>query len=71
MAGKPRGATLSQSNIIASNIQHIASLGLGEEDSYLHLLPLFHIADLALSFAIMHAGGKNVIMPRFDPDLAL
>lgn len=71
VAGKPRGATLSQGNIIATNIQHIATVGLREEDSYLHLLPLFHIADLALAFSIMHAGGKNVIMPRFDPELAL
>ena len=71
VAGKPRGATLSQGNIIASNIQHISTLGLGEKDSYLHLLPLFHIADLVLAFSIMHAGGKNVIMPRFDPELAL
>lgn len=71
VAGKPRGATLSQGNIIASNIQHIATVGIREEDSYLHLLPLFHIADLALAFSIMHAGGKNVIMPKFDPELAL
>ena len=71
VAGRPRGATLSQGNIVASNIQHIAALGLGERDSYLHLLPLFHIADLVLSFSIMHAGGKNVLMTRFDPDLAL
>ncbi len=71
VAGKPRGATLSQSNIIASSIQHVAAMGLRERDSYLHLLPLFHIADLALSFSTMHAGGKNVLMTRFDPDLAL
>jgi long-chain acyl-CoA synthetase len=71
VAGKPRGATLSQGNIIASNIQHMATVGLGEQDSYLHLLPLFHIADLALAFSVMHAGGKNVLMPKFDPELAL
>lgn len=71
VAGKPRGATLSQGNIVASNIQHMSTVGLTEEDSYLHLLPLFHIADLALSFSVMHAGGKNVLMPKFDPDLAL
>lgn len=71
VAGKPRGATLSQGNIIFSNIQHMATVGLREENAYLHLLPLFHIADLALAFSIMHAGGKNVLMPKFDPELAL
>ena len=71
VAGKPRGATLSQGNIIATNMQHMAVMGLREYDAYLHLLPLFHIADLALAFSVMHAAGKNVIMTRFDPELAL
>jgi long-chain acyl-CoA synthetase len=71
VAGKPRGATLSQGNIIAGNLQHMATMGLRETDSYLHMLPLFHIADLALSFAVMHAGGKNVLMTKFDPELSL
>jgi acyl-CoA synthetase (AMP-forming)/AMP-acid ligase II len=71
VAGKPRGATLSHGNIIAGNLQHMATMGLREDDSYLHMLPLFHIADLALSFAVMHAGGKNVLMTKFDPELAL
>jgi len=71
VAGKPRGATLSHGNIIAGNLQHMATMGLREVDSYLHMLPLFHIADLALSFAVMHAGGKNVLMTKFDPELAL
>ena len=71
VAGKPRGATLSHGNMIAANLQHMATMGLREDDSYLHMLPLFHIADLALSFAVMHAGGKNVLMTKFDPELAL
>lgn len=71
VAGKPRGATLSQGNIIFSNIQHLATVGIKEDDAYLHLLPLFHIADLALAFSVMHAGGKNVLMTKFDPELAL
>ena len=71
VAGRPRGATLSHGNIIACTLQHMAVMGLREEDSYLHLLPLFHIADLALSFSVMHAGGKNVLMTKFDPELSL
>jgi acyl-CoA synthetase (AMP-forming)/AMP-acid ligase II len=71
VAGKPRGATLSHGNIIACTLQHMATMGLNEDDSYLHLLPLFHIADLALSFSVLHAGGKNVLMSKFDPEHAL
>ncbi len=71
VGGKPRGATLSHGNIIASNLQRISTVGVRENDAYLHLLPLFHIADLAISFSVMHAGGKNVLMAKFDPELAL
>ena len=71
VAGKPRGAALSHGNIIASNLQRMAMVGIRENDAYLHLLPLFHFADLALSFSVLHAGGKNVLMAKFDPELAL
>ena len=49
----------------------MATVGIREDDAYLHLLPLFHIADLAIAFSVMHAGGKNVLMAKFDPELAL
>ena len=71
VGGKPRGATLSHGNIIAANLQRMATVGIREDDAYLHLLPLFHIADLAIAFSVMHAGGKNVLMAKFDPELAL
>jgi long-chain acyl-CoA synthetase len=71
VTGKPRGATLSHGNIIAANLQRMATVGIREDDAYLHLLPLFHIADLAIAFSVMHAGGKNVLMAKFDPELAL
>ncbi|MBW2354390.1 MAG: AMP-binding protein [Deltaproteobacteria bacterium] len=69
--GEPRGALLSQSNIIHSNLQMMIGLGLGPEDSHIAILPLFHIAALSMAMAVMHAGGKNVILERFDPELSL
>ena len=69
--GTPRGALLSQTNIIAINTQMIALNRLDEEASHLCMLPLFHIAALSLVMAVMHRGGKNVILDRFDPALAL
>jgi long-chain acyl-CoA synthetase len=62
----PRGAVLSHGNLIASNVQEIAGLGLGPEDRSLCALPLFHIAGLGHALAHLHAGGANVILPRFD-----
>lgn len=69
--GKPKGATLSHGNILSSNLQLIASLGITEKDSYLNILPMFHIFDIAFAFATMHVGGKNVIMAKFEPEIAL
>ncbi len=68
--GKPRGAVLSHHNIIALTLQNIAIMGLTREDSYLNILPLFHIAGLFGALVIMHVGGRNVMMSKFDPKLA-
>ncbi|MDJ0855281.1 MAG: AMP-binding protein [Desulfobacterales bacterium] len=66
MGGKPRGAVLSHENFIASNMQTIATLKLDDRDAYLNMLPLFHITGLNLAFAVLHAGGKNAVIERFD-----
>lgn len=62
----PRGAVLTHGNILASNMQSIALLGFDERDCNLLALPLFHIAALGNALALMHAGGANVVVPRFD-----
>ena len=69
--GKPRGAVLSHQNIIAANMQFMASWHLGREDAYLNMLPMFHITGLNLCMAAMHAGGKNVVMEKFDQKVAM
>lgn len=69
--GNVRGALLSQANIVNGNYAIMSQNGLGPEDCHICILPLFHIAGLALSMAVMHAGGKNVILERFDPKLTL
>ena len=71
VGGRPRGATLSQKNLIVSNLLAICALDLSYEDCSLCALPLFHIAGLGISLGIMQAGGTSVILPRFDPHLAL
>ncbi len=71
VAGRPRGALLSHGNVVAGNYPHIAQSGMGPDDCHICILPLFHVAGLSLAMAVMHAGGKNVIVERFDPDLTL
>lgn len=69
--GKPKGALLSQGNLVYSGINTMYNFNLRIEDCNISLLPLFHVAGINLSFAIMQAGGKNVILERFDPEKAL
>jgi long-chain acyl-CoA synthetase len=67
----PRGAVITHGNVLASNVQTMAALGLTENDAYLAALPMYHIAALGFILAVMHAGGKIVLMPRFDAAEAL
>lgn len=68
VSGRPRGAVLTHRNILSANVEYIISLRLGEEDAHLTTTPLYHIACLGLSLAVMHAGGKNIIIPKFDKE---
>lgn len=68
VGGKPRGAILTQANLIATALQIVHLLELTEEDRHLCLLPLFHIGGLAFSLATFLIGGKTVITPGFEPD---
>lgn len=67
----PRGAILTHANLLASNMQTMACMGLSVHDCNLLALPLFHVAALNSALAVMHAGGANVLMSRFDPQLAV
>jgi long-chain acyl-CoA synthetase len=67
--GRPRGALLSHTSVIYGNLLMMHQYSFGSEDCHICILPLFHIAGLAMAVAIMHAGGKNVIVERFDAEL--
>ena len=69
--GRPRGALLSHQNVIAANLQSIYYWTLTKEDVHLLVLPFFHIAGLGMVLSVMQVGGSNIIIPKFDVDLAL
>ena len=64
--GKPRGAVLSHGNVIFSNQQVISEFKLDQSQTYLNILPLFHIMGVNLGLATLQAGGKNVILEKFE-----
>ncbi len=69
--GRPRGAVLSQNNVILSNQLMIQAYHLDCTKTYLNILPLFHIMGINLGLGTLQAGGKNVIQEKFDPAQAL
>ena len=71
VGGKPRGCVLSQANMLAVGLQMAHMFKLMSSDCHIGTLPLFHIGGFSFSIAMMHQGGKNVIMDRFDPLLVL
>ena len=69
--GKPRGAVLSQENILLANLQLIHAYGNEATRIYLNILPLFHIMGINLGLGTLQAGGKNIIVDKFNPNTSL
>ena len=68
--GVPKGILLSNRNFIAQGLQASAWCGLGESDSILAILPIFHGFGLGvcINTAFM-AGGKSILVPQFSAEI--
>jgi long-chain acyl-CoA synthetase len=71
VGGRPRGAVLTHGGLITFNLQAMHILNLTESDCHLCMVPLYHLTGLGVSLNILQAGGTNIILPGFDPELAL
>ncbi|MBW1615094.1 MAG: AMP-binding protein [Deltaproteobacteria bacterium] len=69
--GRPRGALLTHSNILAGNLNYTSVLHLTSADVHLNFLPLFHIGGLSMAYAAFHAGAANINMAKFNADKAV
>jgi acyl-CoA synthetase (AMP-forming)/AMP-acid ligase II len=65
--GNPKGVMLSHKNVCTHALAAIAELRLSDRDNWIHVAPLFHLADAWATFAITWAGGKHVVVPEFEP----
>ncbi|MBW2062399.1 MAG: long-chain-fatty-acid--CoA ligase [Deltaproteobacteria bacterium] len=65
--GRPKGVMLTHKNVKTHALGTIAELHLTDSDNWIHVAPLFHLADAWATFAITWAGGKHIIVPSFDP----
>lgn len=66
--GRAKGVMLSQRNVVA-NAQHVLmTLGLLESDAWLHVAPMFHLADAWACYTMSMLGARQVFTPGFTPD---
>jgi long-chain acyl-CoA synthetase len=69
--GLPKGAMLTHRSL-TENAKHVLiSWGYQDGDIYLHAAPMFHLGDGASTFAVTAVGGRHVIIPAFDAELAM
>jgi long-chain acyl-CoA synthetase len=65
--GKPKGVTLTHSNIFSNVTNFNYWIQYREGGTYLHTAPIFHIADFPAMFAAPAFGVCQSALPRFDP----
>jgi acyl-CoA synthetase (AMP-forming)/AMP-acid ligase II len=65
--GRPRGALISQTGLIAASMQLVSGWQLDERDVALVAVPLFHVTGLGQMLTAQLSGSSSVIMAKFDP----
>ena len=69
--GKPKGVMLTHANNRVHAQRAIEELDLTSQDVWLHVSPMFHLADAWAVWSITAAAGTHVLIPGFEPRLVL
>jgi acyl-CoA synthetase (AMP-forming)/AMP-acid ligase II len=65
VTGNPRGALLSQNNLLCAHLHLAHGMGLTCRDLHLNALPLFHVAGLFTVFCAFHLGCLTINLDKF------
>ena len=65
--GFPKGVMQSHRAIWASAMGALPDFIMNRDSVYLHVAPMFHMADFAGGMGTTLCGGKNVVLQSFDP----
>lgn len=69
--GFPKGVMLSHRSLWASAMSGALESGMNETSRYLHVAPMFHLADTAFSMTTTMVGGTHLFVPAFNADLVV
>ncbi len=65
--GKPKGAMLTQANLVANGETLIGLWRFSPEDRLIHALPIFHVHGLFVAVhCVVFSGASMVFLPKFD-----
>jgi fatty-acyl-CoA synthase len=65
--GRPKGVILTHRNNLAHAESAIRELKLVDSDRWLHVSPMFHLADAWAVWALTQVAATHVMLPCFDP----
>ncbi len=66
--GRAKGVMLSHANLLANAANLLTVHDFRSRSVFLHAAPMFHLADLASTFALSLMGGSHAFLPRFTPE---
>lgn len=69
--GRPKGVMLSHKNGMTHALGTIAEIHLTDQDVWIHVAPLFHLADAWATWAVTWVGGTHVLVREFDAKVVL
>ncbi|PIV19949.1 MAG: AMP-dependent synthetase [Deltaproteobacteria bacterium CG03_land_8_20_14_0_80_45_14] len=69
--GRPKGVMLSHKNVTTHALGTIAEIHLTDCDVWIHVAPLFHLADAWATWAVTWVGGTHVLVREFDAKMVL
>lgn len=69
--GRSKGVMLTHENLMSNALNVLPFMQFNEESVYLHVAPMFHLADCASTFALTMAAGTHTFLPKFDPEATL
>ena len=69
--GASKGVMLRHRQLMANTVHWLVTVQQGPEDPFLIMAPLFHAAGSVAVLGTVWVGGRQVILPAFDPAAAL
>ena len=69
--GRAKGVMLSHDNIVSNALNGLICLQYEPSDVYLHVAPMFHLADAGAIAGLTICGGTHATIPSFDAEKTL